>query len=105
MSLAMLDDTLPALLLAYIDGDVIARKALLDWLEEHGDPRVEAVRLEAINWDGVARQLHGWGGGILRVEIDCARVGGEASPRVAAAVREARRKWLRGLFPEVEIPV
>jgi hypothetical protein len=100
----MLDETLPALLLAYIDGDVIARKALLDWLEEHGDPRVEAVQQEAINWDQVARQLHDWYVGYLRVEIDCARAGGEASPRAVAAVREARRKWLRELFPEVELP-
>ena len=50
---------LAALLLGYIDGDVVARKVLLDWLEEHEDPRLAAVREEAIDWATVAVQLSG----------------------------------------------
>ena len=40
---------LTGLLLSYIDGDVVARKIVLDWLEEHEYPRREAVAAEAIN--------------------------------------------------------
>ena len=35
---------LEALLLSYIGGDVLARKVLLDALDEAGDPPTEAVR-------------------------------------------------------------
>jgi hypothetical protein len=118
----MIDDTLAGLLHAFIDGDVIARKALLDWLEERGDPRVEDVSREAIDWWLVAWDLVRPGaeqrvplsyGGYYpsadrdvnrtRWYIDCVRAGSDAPPDVVRAVREARRKWLAGLFPEMDL--
>jgi hypothetical protein len=95
---------LAALLNAYTSGDTLARKALLDALEEAGDPRADAVRAERVDWDAVARRLrpardtayHRW-------LIDCARVGSATRPDVVAAVRRARRDWLRRLFPEVDL--
>ena len=52
-----------ALLLAYIDGDTLARKVLIDALEEADDPRVEQFREEAIDWDNLAEHLSGEGAG------------------------------------------
>jgi hypothetical protein len=112
---------LAALLLGYIDGDVVARKVLLDWLEEHEDPRLAAVREEAIDWATVAVQLSGQPERVdlprytwqserryftahtnhLRFQIDCARVGADVPEAVRRAVREARRAWLTELFPEI----
>jgi hypothetical protein len=112
---------LRGLLQAYGDGDMLARRALLDWLEEEDDGRLEAVRAEGIDWDAVARAVcpsvskdrdrrpapasHGGFQDELplyRWYVDCARVGSAALPEVHQAVREARHRWLRGLFPEVE---
>jgi hypothetical protein len=110
---------LAALLAAYIDGDVVARKVLLDWLEEHDDPRLEAVREEGIDWIAVANALAGEKRRIrnprrwepllspnvnqLRFQIDCARVGSDVPPKVRQAVQRARREWLGGLFPEIDL--
>jgi hypothetical protein len=114
----MLDaEALRGLLDAYIDGDVTAKKVLLDFLDDAGDPRAEAVRAEAINWDVVAWELTPGRHGKRRRDrqyrpemlafdarirwlIDCARVGDSVRPEVASAVSEARRDWLKELFPE-----
>ncbi len=96
---------LQALLEAYTGGDTLARKALLDALEEAGDPRADEVRAERVDWDALARRLkprrdtayHRW-------LIDCARVGSATRPDITAAVRRARRDWLRRLFPEAALP-
>jgi hypothetical protein len=104
-----------ALLEAYCRGDTLARKVLIDALEEAGDPRIDAVRAEAIDWDELARRLapspggHVWYMGLprdvsyFRWLIDCARYGSPTRPDVALAVRRARRDWLQGLFPEVRL--
>jgi hypothetical protein len=108
------------LLKSYADGDLLARRALLDWLEENGDGRAETVRREPIDWDAVARAVcpnvdperdrrgakagHGWFHDDLpryRWYVDCARMNVETLAEVRAAVRQARRHWLQGLFPEV----
>ncbi len=109
---------LTGLLLGYIDGDVVAKKIVLDWLEEQDDPRREAVAAEAIDWDGVAHTLAGvkrprrrrnmptvLSGQIayLRFQIDCACVGADTTPVVREAVRASRRMWLQELFPELDL--
>jgi hypothetical protein len=120
----MSDDVLRGLLEAYVGGDLLARRALLDFLEEVGDRRLEAVRQEAIDWNAVARELcpttgttpayryYRKAGGEdvddpelprYRYFVDCARYGAGATPEVVRAVREARRAWLGKLFPEVEL--
>jgi len=38
-----------------------------------------------------------------RYEVDCARFGSGARPEVIESVHDARRAWLQGLFPEVEL--
>lgn len=115
---------LAALLNAYIDGDVVARKVVLDWLEEHDDPRRSVVHEEAIDWGPVACELSGeppieqrpayrWGRGhvyytqatnYVLYQIACARVGAANVPEaVCAAVARTRRAWLAGLFPEIDL--
>jgi hypothetical protein len=105
---------LQGLLLAYIDGDVLARKVLLDYLEEQDDARLEAVRAERVDWGALASTIaHARGAGFyLRLQhdvnkhrwlIDCARAGSEVQPYVKTAVGEARRQWLRQLFPEIDL--
>lgn len=110
------------LLRAYAGGDLLARRALLDWLEEEGDDRVEVVRREEIDWSQVARSVcpnvsgartgyalnpqfghHGDDLPRYRWYVDCARVGSSALPEVVAAVRQARGHWLQELFPEVDL--
>jgi hypothetical protein len=94
------------LLRAYVEGDLLARRALLDWLEENGDSRLEAVRREEIDWDKVARSVcpNVWHAlPRYRWYVDCARVGSTALPEVVAAVQQARRDWLQVLFPEVAL--
>jgi hypothetical protein len=113
-----------ALMRAYVDGDLLAKRALMDFLDETGDARLEAVKREQIDWLGVARRLcgiaeerkpprrHAWEGlpnqpnGELaryRYYVDCARFGAGAIPEVVKAVTDARREWLAGLFPEVDL--
>src|SRR5690349_15278129 len=93
------------LLRAYVGGDLLARRALLDWLEEEGDERVEAVRREEIDWNKVAGSVchvagkrkgptlsmhvgHSWDDlPRYRWYVDCARVGSSALPEVVAAVK------------------
>jgi hypothetical protein len=108
----MLDERdLIALLEAYTGGDRLAWRALIDALEEDGDPRAEAVRGERVDWDALARKLapqNDWGHGFndrayFRWLIDCARYGSTTHAEVAQAVRQARRQWLQGLFPEVQL--
>jgi hypothetical protein len=120
----MLDaEALRGLLDAYIDGDVTAKKVLLDFLDDAGDPRAEAVRAEAIDWDVVAWELtpgkrgkrppprQRWNdsrdpaafNARIRWLIDCARVGDSVRPEVTRAVAEARRDWLKELFPEAQL--
>jgi hypothetical protein len=113
----MNDPTLLGLLHAYHAGDRLARRALLDWLEENGDLRYDAVAEEAIDWEKVTRQLcpdrrrrsrHRWYDtdpefARFRFYVDCARVGSPTLPEVERAVREARRGWLQGLFPEYDL--
>jgi hypothetical protein len=109
---------LGGLLLAYIDGDVLARKALLDFLEEESDARMETVRAENLDWDALAKELaessqapapydyeylRGTSVSRHRWMIDCARYGSTVMPYVAQGVREARRAWLRQLFPEIPL--
>lgn len=116
--------SLTAFLHAYVAGDRTARLALVDWLEEHGDPRAEAVRLAVVDWDAVAWNLfrESWPTWNRRRRpkrlsqlntheraelnryrwwIDCALVSADAPAAVIAAVRQAHRNWLMGLFPEV----
>ena len=101
------ESNLLGLLRAYYRGDRLARAALVDWLEESGDARADAVRQEGLDWDAVARQLWPldpyipWGR--WRWYVDCARVGSPVLPEVAQAVQEARRRWLQKLFPEVDL--
>jgi hypothetical protein len=103
-----------ALLRAYIGGDTLARKALLDALDEANDPRLDSVRAEGVDWDALSRGLtgnrnaHGWSRNdqpYLRWLIDCARYGSNTLPEIVRAVREARRGWLQELFPEVTLKV
>ncbi len=100
-------EILQGLLQAYVGGDLLARRALLDYLEETGDSRAAAVQQEAIDWDAVAAGIHAplrqSCGGILRFYVDCARFNADTVPEVKRAVREARRQWLQGLFPEVDL--
>jgi hypothetical protein len=94
------------LLRAYVGGDLLARRALLDWLEEEGDDRLEAVRREEIDWNKVALSYlprARWDLPRYRWYVDCARVGSSALPEVVEAVKRARRQWLQGLFPEVDL--
>jgi hypothetical protein len=102
-------DILRGLLQAYFGGDLLARRALLDYLEETGDPRGEAVRAEAIDWEAVARSAARAADQAdeearFRFYVDCARFNAGAAPEVVQAVRAARRRWLQGLFPEIELP-
>jgi len=101
----MNDETdLRGLLHAYANGDVLARKVLLDLLEENGDERAEALRAETIDWNAVAQTIarpYDWSVERCRWFIDCARFGSTAPPEVVDAVRLARENWLRGLFPEL----
>lgn len=111
----MIDPTdLSGLLRSYADGDVLARKVLVDFLSEEGDDRAEKVRDEGIDWDEVARQLagnppqadsHWWArqrGEQPRIRwwIDCVRFGNSAPEFVTSRVRQERLSWLAGLFPE-----
>ena len=93
-----------ALMEAYSRGDTLARKALIDALEEAGDPRGDAVRAEQVDWDALARRLAPHDSRYYRWLIDCARFGSTTHEEVAAAVRRTRRNWLRGLFPEIHWP-
>jgi hypothetical protein len=112
------EQDLIGLLRAYVAGDVLARKVLLDALDEAGDPRASVVREEGIDWDALAVKLarepplpprsrrqrgHALGRDSSRIrwQIDCARVGSTTRPEVMHAVSEARREWLQKLFPEV----
>ena len=113
------DATLAALVRAYVDGDRGARLALADWLEERGDPRAGAVRAAAVDWGAVARLIyrgrnpmpaHGrpqpefyYEPEVNRIRwwIDCALLGSGVPADVADAVRQAHRRWLAELFPEV----
>ena len=106
-----------ALLEAYIDGDTLARKALVDALDEAGDARVEQFREEAIDWDALALRLSGekrkknghfdynlsGEAARMRFRIDCARFGSPTTPEVTEAVRHARRSYARKLFPTLEL--
>lgn len=104
---------LRAMLQGYVDGDVLARKVIVDLLEEMGDPRAATMREEQIDWDRLAYRLANdtppkriWAlsgePGRMRFRIECARFGSPTTPDVVEAVREARRKWVRSLFPELE---
>jgi hypothetical protein len=121
------DPILTGLVRAYIDGDLVARRALLDWLEERDDPRLGAVRDESIDWDQVAKDLTGYREVIVialspsedgveatessllepkdwhhtRWLLECVRYGSSASDAVVAAVRQARKQWLEKLFTEL----
>lgn len=118
----MFDDmtTLKGLLKAYADGDVLARRVLQDWLEDHSDPRLGDVRAEGVEWDKLAFRLSGYPAprrrprrGIfysdnpevnrVRWLIDCARVGSSVPPHIAEGVRRARLAWLNDLFPEADL--
>jgi hypothetical protein len=105
-------ETLRGLIDAYIAGDVVARKVIADWLEETDDPRAGPVRADGADWDELACRLAGvparkgqfdlpQPAPRYRWLIDCARFGAGAPPEVEAAVRDARRAWLAGLFPEL----
>lgn len=106
----MFDPMLPGLLNAYAEGDRTARLALLDWLEERGDPRLETVRQRQVDWDAVARRIcHERSGArtyiyghdnYVRWLIDCALVGDQVPADIARAVENALRDWLARLFPE-----
>lgn len=117
-------DVLLGLMLAYCAGDRFAKRALLDYLDENDDPRRDAVERENIDWVAVARGLcphsNNAGHRILlqhypedkvvsgelgrwRYYVDCARFGADTIPEVVQAVRDARRNWLQGLFPEVDL--
>jgi uncharacterized protein (TIGR02996 family) len=118
------DLMLLSLLAAYVEGDRAARPALADWLEERDDPRAEQVRRAAVNWDEVAealflgrhhyldeaRRRHGrrrepWQRAEVnrcRWWIECALAGSPVPDDVAGAVRQAHRRWLEGLFPELK---
>ena len=115
----MLDaEALRGFLEAYINGDVTAKKVVLDFLDDEGDARAEAVRAEAIDWNAVAVDLtpppwrvryDDMGHAVptfdtrIRWLIDCARVGDSVRPEIARAVAAARRDWLKQLFPEAEL--
>jgi uncharacterized protein (TIGR02996 family) len=112
------DPTLVALVRAYVAGDRVARLALADWLEEHGDPRAEDVRAARLNWKQVAVVIYCRLNHVQRPPashypyydaeinrcrwlIDCALAGASVPPEVSDAVREAHQRWLAGLFPEL----
>ncbi len=113
----MLDEQdLIGLLRAYVGGDVLARKVLVDALDEAGDARASSVGEEQIDWNTLAQRLAGeplralrpgqvliGKSAYLRWLIDCARVGSPTRPEVTQAVSDARRKWLKQLFPELEL--
>lgn len=100
-----------ALALAYIAGDVLGKKVLADALEEADDPRMEAVREEAIDWDELARQLaksysqaNYWFRADqprVRFQIDCVRYGSTSLDEIVAGVQQARRQFVRKIFPEI----
>jgi hypothetical protein len=119
-------DILLGLMRAYCGGDLLAKRALIDFLEEVGDARVEDVRREDIDWNAVALELcdppsHGAyrrsfrqaGGESVdhpdlpqnRFYVDCARFNASATPDVIQAVRAAREQWLQRLFPEIELRI
>jgi hypothetical protein len=110
------NEILRSLLQAYVGGDLLARRALRDYLEETDDGRAAAVEQEAIDWDDLAWEIVHPGKRAgrpvnydtevarCRHSIDCARFNAGARPEVIQAVREARRRWLQGLFPEVDLP-
>lgn len=104
------DHDLRVMLLAYIDGDTLARKVAVDLLEEAGDERAAAVREEPIHWDLLAAELAEELGQLdimpmepnrVRFYIECARYGSPTRPEVAHAVGEARRALVRKVFPEL----
>jgi hypothetical protein len=103
----MVDESdLLGLLRAFAGGDLVARRALRDVLEEAGDARAEALQQEGVDWDDLATQLSRRLAGSprwYRWLIDCARFGSPTQPEVAAAVRQARRGWLQELFPELDL--
>jgi hypothetical protein len=115
----MLDEQeLLGLLKGYIAGDVLARKVIVDLLEEAGDPRAEVMREERIDWEKLAQWLAtgkkqskrsrrptylNGEPARYRFQIECARYGSPTIPEVEAAVRDARRDWMKELFPEVEL--
>jgi hypothetical protein len=106
-----------ALLGAYIDGDTLARKVLVDALDEAGDSRAEQFREEPIDWDRVALRLTGdtarpkvrgysrltGESARMRFQIDCVRFGSPTTPEVTEAVRRARRAYAKKMFPELEL--
>ena len=103
-----------ALLEAYIDGDTLARKVLVDALDEAGDERAEQFREEGIDWDALALRLSGekkkshWyslsgESAKMRFRIDCVRFGSSTTPEVTEAVQNARRAYARKLFPTLEL--
>ena len=104
-----------ALIEAYIGGDTLARKALIDALDEAGDPRVEQFRDDAIDWNRIAIRMgkskqtdyHGHvrpsgESARIRFQIDCERFGSPTTPEVAEAVRQARRAYAKKLFAELD---
>jgi len=105
-------EILQTLLRGYIDGDRVSLRVLLDHLEEAGDDRVDSLREETIDWDDLADQLvrmsvsrhrHSESTrNYYRFLIDCVRMGSDSLPIVVEAVREARWKLVRSLFPDVE---
>src|SRR5262249_21093672 len=102
------NDVLKGLLQAYVGGDLVARRALLGYPGEGGGPPRGGVGAEAIDWNAVAlgvavaakrsRDVK-----LFRFYVDCARFNAGAQPEVVQAVREARRRWLQGLFPEIDL--
>lgn len=104
------DHDLRVMLLAYIDGDPLARKVAVDLLDEGGDPRAQVLRDEPIAWDLLAAHLSEEVSNVemtfleanrMRFYIECARYGSPTRPDVVGAVREARRAMVRKLFPEL----
>jgi hypothetical protein len=104
---------LTALVQAVSEGDFLARQALLDWLEEHEDPRRAEVETLDAGWDQLAGELaslaysglpgeqgQGQSREHLRAEIECALQGGRAEDRITQAVYERLGLWLAELFPE-----
>jgi hypothetical protein len=94
------------LLRGYAEGDILARKVLIDALAEDGDPRATQVENEEINWDRVAADLARKSTlgdrRRLRWLIDCVRYGSTAPAEVTQVVRQKRTAWLKKLFPECD---
>src|SRR5262249_44517362 len=96
--------TLHSLLTAYSDADALARRALVDFLDDAGDPRADTVHEELIDWEAYAallcRLLVRHDVAYVRHLIDCARFGAATLPAITQAVRAERLRWLAELFPE-----